>query len=271
MKIIQNGTYETLVGELRDSGKNEERLAAARLMMMWELGLSGEVLTIFKVDRENPDEPPIDYWTGENKNRHGSFLLPSEQEFAAIRYVAKVAQDGMMNPEGMTDDQWRNRFRDIVRAHGVGDWETERICNGPRKKFEAGYYERIIAALKESGNTDDRRAASQLMLMRELGLWRKESMSFDPNRSLLADGRISICDGTSGNRERHIDNPTDRAMAAVEYVKSLSGPPDGMTNSQWEERFAHIMRRYDIDSRELNAFCAELRVAFVMEDKNRAE
>jgi len=120
---------------------------------------------------------------------------------------------------------------------------------------------------------NERRVAAQLMLQREPGLRNEEARKFDPNRSVLHDGRIFVHFGTKGGRDRCIDRPSENAMKAIEYAKTvLSGKnvmPGHMSERQWEKKVYRIIRKYGISRREANASSHGLRNLYARERYER--
>ncbi len=141
------------------------------------------------------------------------------------------------------------------------------------KSIDRETYSRVVDKLKSSENIEDKKVAAQLMLQRELGLRNEESRKFDPNRSVMHDGRIFVHFGTKGGRDRCIDQPSENAMKAIEYAKTvISGKnliPDKMTEKQWEKQFYRIIRKHGISRTEANASCHGLRHLYTQERYER--
>ena len=137
------------------------------------------------------------------------------------------------------------------------------------KSLSQQAYENAVGALRSSDNINDNRIAAQLMLQRELGLRREEAVKFNPNRSVMADGKVFITDGTKGGRDRILQHISDQAKAAIAYAKTvLSGAntiSNGMTERQWNNLYYRTIREHRISKEICGASSHGLRHAYAQE------
>ena len=110
--------------------------------------------------------------------------------------------------------------------------------NNLDKALPDGVYSAAVESLRR-GNEDQQRVAAQLVLMRELGLRHEEARKFNPQKSLLKDGRLYICAGTKGGRDRMLHNPSGKQLDAARAVAKFIGKygnsmPNGMSEKRWE-------------------------------------
>ncbi|BBO72203.1 hypothetical protein DSCA_61330 [Desulfosarcina alkanivorans] len=137
------------------------------------------------------------------------------------------------------------------------------------KSLPQAAYEKAVSALQSSNSINDNRIAAQLMLQRTLGLRKEESFKFSPARSVLADGRIYITDGTKGGRDRILHQISDPARVAIAYAKTvLSGAntmANTMTERQWNALFYRTIKAQGITKQQCGASAHGLRHAYARE------
>lgn len=101
-------------------------------------------------------------------------------------------------------------------------------------------FDQAVKTLGYGQKEYDLRFKGMLLLQRGLGLRLEESAKFDPRQSLRPDGRVLICCGTKGGRERILDQITPEGQLAIDFVKRIIGSnrnlipkTDGMTEYKW--------------------------------------
>ena len=136
------------------------------------------------------------------------------------------------------------------------------------KSLPQSVYEKVVSDLKSSKNDHHQRIAAQLQLERELGLRGEESRKFTVS-GLLNDGRVFISHGTKGGRDRFINEPSEKAINAINYLKSLVDKnnliPKGMTEKQWEKKFYRVLYGHGINKKVAGASSHGLRHAYAQE------
>lgn len=110
-------------------------------------------------------------------------------------------------------------------------------------------YGRALAEVREAVGE---RAAAVVELARELGLRSKEASLIDARAALsqaLAEGRITVTEGTKGGRERDVPITSDRQLAALEHAAAAQGSDRSMipADQSWKEWREGTLR----DAREI--------------------
>ncbi len=116
---------------------------------------------------------------------------------------------------------------------------------------------------------DGKRLACQMDLMRELGLRYEEARKFNPERSVLADGRVYIVDGTKGGRDRMLHEVSEKGWAAIEgirpYIDKQYGNSMPCKEATWEGRGYDMAQATGISRAECGASFHGLRHAYAQE------
>ena len=107
------------------------------------------------------------------------------------------------------------------------------------------------------------------MLQKTLGLRKEESFKFNPNRSILQDGRVYVLDGAKGGRDRIIHHVSSEARTAIGHAKAfISGSNTmtyGMAERQWNTLFYSPIREHGISKAACGASSHGLRHGYAQE------
>lgn len=138
------------------------------------------------------------------------------------------------------------------------------------RSVPADVYENSMERLRSGEfGEDGKRLACQMDLMRELGLRYEEARKFNPERSVLADGRVYIVDGTKGGRDRMLHEVSEKGWAAIEgirpYIDKEYGNSMPCKEAQWEARGYDMAQATGISRAECGASFHGLRHAYAQE------
>ena len=106
----------------------------------------------------------------------------------------------------------------------------------------------------------DLRFKAMLLLQRGLGLRLEESAKFDPRQSLRPDGRVLICCGTKGGRERILNQISLEGQLAIDFAKRIIGSnrnlipkTEEMTEYKWLNLYFRRMGEIGLTRKEAGA------------------
>lgn len=128
------------------------------------------------------------------------------------------------------------------------------------KSLPQDAYDRVVKQLKKGEKDGDTRIAAMFMLERSLGLRTEEAAKFNPKQAVLSDGRVFVCHGTKGGRERTLDNITPEGIEAINYTKKvikgarnlIPKDPD-MTERKWIKRYYNRIRQLGVSKSQCGA------------------
>lgn len=138
------------------------------------------------------------------------------------------------------------------------------------KSVPQNVYERVLAELRESPDTNDQRVAAQIELIRELGLRKEEAFKMNPERSLLKDGRLFVTDGTKGGLNRIVGDLSDSQRGALAHASQLAGRngntiPDNLKERAWEKIFYKTLAEHGLCKKDCGASSHGLRHAYAQQ------
>ncbi|QTA78684.1 Putative integrase, phage related [Desulfonema limicola] len=159
-----------------------------------------------------------------------------------------------------------NCIHDKNNEFGV---ENRTYITNQDKSVPQEVYENVVSDLKSSADIDKHRVAAQLQLERELGLRTEEACKFNPEQAVFSDGRVFIQHGTKGGRERFINEISDKAGYAINYVRTVIDGnnliPGHMTEKQWSGKYYRTIRAHGISKAACGASGHGCRHAYAQE------
>ena len=121
-------------------------------------------------------------------------------------------------------------------------------------------FNRIIKTLGIGVKEYDFRFLAMYRLQRFLGLRTEESYKFNPRQSVLPDGKLWICHGTKGGRERTLDEISPEGKMAIKYALRIMGKnrnlipkTPGMTERKWQKLYYNRMAEVGATRKEAGA------------------
>lgn len=137
--------------------------------------------------------------------------------------------------------------------------EIKYITNAD-KSLPKEHYERALKTLLLREHPHDERIAAMFKLERYLGLRTEEAAKFNPRESLLPGGRVYVCRGTKGGRERTLGTVSGDARKAMEFAEKIIGSKknlipkaEGMTEQEWRGIYYARLREIGITKSLSNA------------------
>jgi len=157
----------------------------------------------------------------------------------------------------------------IATENGVFGVENRVFVDNRDKSLPQELYSRVVAELKKSGKSDNKRVAAQLQLERYLGLRAEEACKFNSHQALMTGGRVFIQHGTKGGRERIINEVSEKGMEAIRYAKEISGInnliPNDHSEKQWSQKYYRIIRANGITKKACGASSHGCRHAYAQD------
>ncbi len=189
--------------------------------------------------------------------------------------VDKWKDDGL---KVATVKEYLSGVRTVCRLYGNNRIAPENATFGIEKRIfvdnrdkslSQDVFNRVVAELKASTNSDENRIAAQLQLERYLGLRMEESAKFNAQQALLTGGRVFVQHGTKGGRERIIHELTAKGMEAINYAKEISGKnnliPNDHSEKRWVQKYYRIIRGKGISKKACGASSHGCRHAYAQE------
>lgn len=150
-----------------------------------------------------------------------------------------------------------DRIHEDNAAFGI---DNRKYINNLDRSLSEDEFNKAVKQLKLGEKEYDRNIAAMFLLERHLGLRTEEAAKFNP-ASLMQDGRVFVCYGTKGGRERFINIVTPKGRQAIEYAKQfINGKRDnlipneeGMTERKWMTHYYNRIREVGISKRTTGA------------------